>query len=654
MLISRDKEDLPMKMKKVLALGMTAATVFSVLALTGCGGDSAGGDTDFSWWITSTDGNGTYYDAYEDNPAVQWLNQQYWDVENGGLGTEESGTPVRFSFQTPITGSEADNFNTMMSTGEYTDIIDLAYCSDTTPTLINEGVLMDLTDYVKEYMPNYLAYLEKNPEQEALLTHTDEDGNTRYYEIGTIKEENDVPWGGFMYRRDWVVDYAEPTSHVWDWDSAYVKEHGHPAVTPLDEAVGSGNMEGWKVNEVTEFTSSEGENPNEDYSDNVIFPSGTADPLTISDWEWMLEAFQRAIEDKGFSGNADSYGISMYYPGYIATGDLASSFGAGTGMWSKDADQKVYFGGNGDGFRTYLECLNAWNNNGWLDSRFETRASDIFFQINQTGTAQGQVGMWYGLVGRLGTTIRATCADPTDQQRAYVMGCAVPINDVYGTEEQKFITPDAFYQGSRIAGKIAITTAAEDKDLGALLTCLDWFYTPEGAATRSFGLSQEQLDSCEIENNLYEENNIPGAYTLGTDENGNPLYTLNYEDGSDLCNALKPMRLVVGMEYSGAGADIDYTLDRGDAAVTADAKTQWTKYISTASVSDYNAQFTDEQNELYTSLDQTVNDYMAQNVPVMIKEGLDSWDAYVEGLNGLGIDEMTAVYQEIVDELFQK
>ena len=141
---------------------------------------------------------------------------------------------------------------------------------------------------------------------------------------------------------------------------------------------------------------------------------------------------------------------------------------------------------------------------------------------------------------------------------------------------------------------------------------------------------------------------------VGTDENGNPLYTQNYEDGSDLCNALKPMRLVVGMEYSGAGADIDYTLDRGDAAVTADAKTQWTKYISTASVSDYNAQFTDEQNELYTSLDQTVNDYMAQNVPVMIKEGLDSWDAYVEGLNGLGIDEMTAVYQEIVDELFQK
>ena len=50
-------------------------------------------------------------------------------------------------------------------------------------------------------------------------------------------------------------------------------------------AIDSGNLEGWKVNEVTEFTGSQGENPEEDYTDNVIFPSGTDEPLTISEWE---------------------------------------------------------------------------------------------------------------------------------------------------------------------------------------------------------------------------------------------------------------------------------------------------------------------------------------------------------------------------------
>ena len=645
-----------MKMKRVLSVGLVGAMALSTLALTGCGsnsGDGSGGDTNFSWWIYSTDGQGVYYDDYADNPAVQWLNQQYWDVENGGLGTEENGTNVQFSFQAPITGSETDNFNTMMSTGEYTDIIALAVASDTTPALVNEGVLMDLTDYVEEYMPNYVAYLDENPEQKALLTHTDEDGNTRYYEIGGIKEENDVPWGGFMYRRDWVVEYAQPTSHVWDWDSDYVKENGHPAVTPLDAALESGNMEGWKENEVTEFTSSQGENPDEDYTDNVIFPSGTSDPLTISDWEWMMEAFQRAIEDKGFSGNTDAYCISMYYPGYIATGDLVSTFGAGTGMWSKDADQNVYFGGTTDAFRTYLECMNTWNNNGWLDTRFETRASDIFFSINQTGTAQGQVGMWYGTLASLGTAIRVTCADATDQQNAYVMGCAVPINDTYGTADQMYNEPDAFYQGSRIAGRIGITTAAEDKDIAALLTCLDWFYTPEGAAVRSFGLSQEQIDSADIENNLYEEYGIEGgAYTLTEGEDGKPLYTLNYDGSSDITNALKVTRMTVGMEYTGAGADIDYTLDTGDTKVVTDAKTQWTKYTSTASVSDYNGQFDDDQNQTYSDLNQTASDYMAQNIPNLIKNGLDGWDSYVEGLESLGIGDMTEIYQSIIDEMF--
>ena len=269
-----------------------------------------------------------------------------------------------------------------------------------------------------------------------------------------------MPWGGYMYRRDWIVDYAQPTSHVWDWDSAYVQENGHPAVTPLEDAIASGNMEGWKENEVTEFTSSEGEDPRNDYTDNVIFPSGTSDPLTISDWEWMMEAFARAIEDKGFSGNTDAYCTTVSYGGFFGTGELVSSFGGGSGIWSKDADQNVYFSGTTDNFRTYLECLNTWYNNGWMDTRFETRASDMFFSINQTGTAQGMVGLFYGTNASLGDTIRVTCADPTDQQRAYVMPCSVPINDVHGTDAQKYVTPDAFYQGTRISGRIGIGSAS--------------------------------------------------------------------------------------------------------------------------------------------------------------------------------------------------
>ncbi len=646
-----------MKMKRVLSVGLVGAMALSTLALTGCGSNSSdGGDNTVSWWITMTDGNGVYYDDYEDNPAVEWLNQQYWDTENGGLGTKEDGTPLKFTFQVPISGSETDNFNTMMSTGEYTDIIDLAMSTDTAATMVDEGTLLDITDYVEKYMPHYIEYLDKNPEQKALLTHEDENGDTRYYEIGAIKEENDVPWGGYMYRRDWLVEYAQPTAYVWDWDSDYVKENGHPAVTPLEEAQASGNMEGWKANEVTEFTSSEGEDPKNDYTDNVIFPSGTSDPLTISDWEWMLDAFKKAIDDKGFSGNTDAYCTTVYYPGFFGMGDLVSSFGGGTGVWSKDADQNVYFSGTSDNFKTYLECLNTWYNNGWMDTRFETRASDMFFSINQTGTAQGQVGLFYGTAASLGDAIRVTCADSEDQQKAYVMPCAVPINDKYGTDEQKYKEPDAFYQGSRIAGRIGITEALEDKSedtIAALFTFLDWMYTREGALTRSIGLSQEQIDSVDLENNLYEEYGIEGgAYDVSENEDGKTVYTFHYDTSGDIGNALKFTRMVVGAELTGAGADIDYVFDKGESKVHQLATEQWTKYTSTASLYDYNNQFTTEQNDIYSDINQSVNDYMNQNTPNLIKNGLDGWDAYVEGINALHPEELTEVYQEVMDSLF--
>ena len=48
-----------MKMKRVLSAGLIGAMALSTLAFTGCGsnsGDGSGGDTNFSWWIYSTDG----------------------------------------------------------------------------------------------------------------------------------------------------------------------------------------------------------------------------------------------------------------------------------------------------------------------------------------------------------------------------------------------------------------------------------------------------------------------------------------------------------------------------------------------------------------------------------------------------------------------
>ena len=646
-----------MKAKRLLSMGLAAAVCVGTLGLAGCGSkgsDSA--ENTFSWWLYTDDGAGTYYNSFEDNPSVQWLNQQYWDTENHTLGTADNGSELHFTFQTPIEGSEQDNFNTMIGTGEYTDLLDMSLIADPMG-FYDDGVIMEITDYVEKYMPDYVAYLDANPSLKSQVSRTDEDGTTHYYYVANILDGPELPWGGFVYRRDWVVEYAEPTDYVWDWDSDYVKENGHPEVTPLEKAKEQNNLNGWKQNEVTEFTANQGEDPNNTYTDNVIFPSGTSDPLTISDWEWMFEAFTKAIDEKGFSNDSDAYAVSMYYPGYITTGDLVSSFGGGGGYWSVDEDNQVYFSGASDNFRTYLDCLHNWYEQGWLDEVFETRTGDAFYMVNMNGTNMGKVGLWYGLTGTIGTTIRATCEDPTDQQNAFVMACASPINDVYGTADQMYKDPDTFYQGSRVAGGVALTDKCEsrsEEELAALFTYFNWMFTEVGSDFHTFGLNADQLASADLDDNLYEEYGMDAAYTKTTDESGNVVYTSLIDTSLD-GNAFTAARMAGGLTKTGVGENIGYSIDRGYSNITEQGTNEWARYESIGAVSTYTDDIMDgEDRDAWDKAYNDIYQWWGTVLPTMIKDGVtdESWNSMVDKLrNDFNIDQVTEIAQKYIDEI---
>jgi hypothetical protein len=651
--------------KRIFAMGLVA--VMSVTLLAGCGGKAnsddkgeaenggniesdvedefAGKSTDFTWWINSMDDYGQYYEKYEDNPAVQFINQQYWNVKDGGIGTEETGRKLNFSYLVPITGSEADNFNTMIGTGEYPEILDLARSSESPQAMHENGVLMDITEYVEKYMPNYMAYLDANPQLKPLVQVADDEGKVHYYAIYSIADGPEDPWQGTCYRRDWVVKYAKPTEYVWDWESDYVKENGHPAVTPLERAVKEKNMEGWKKNEVTSFESDEGTDPAEDYTDNVIFPSGTKDPLTISDWEWMFEAFDKAIDERGWADDSGAYGISIQYYGYSQLGDLTSSFGGGTGTYYVK-DGVVSYDGASENFKTYLECMQAWYQNGWLDPSFNTRANDIFFQIDSAGVNQGKVGMWCGIASTLGAGIRPSCLDASDQKDAYVMGAPLPINDMYGSEEQMYVEPDAMFQASRQGSPIGITHKAEDKDLAALFTYLDWTYTDEGARVIRFGLTEEQIASAKLEPNLYAEYDVKTAYTESTDEAGKMVIHTTVGDSDTLFGALMAHRMDVGVKLTGNSGE--YAIEKGNPAVSENAMEQWVKYLNTGNVMDYAGLLTAEESDVYSKINTQGTDYQSQNVPNVIK-GTESWEDYVKGLESIDTDTAVELLQKYVD-----
>jgi hypothetical protein len=362
----------------------------------------------------------------------------------------------------------------------------------------------------------------------------------------------------------------------------------------------------------------------------------------------MFDFFAEAIEQEGFANNSNAYVTTLYYLGYMQTGDLVSSFGGGGPMWYVDEGQ-ANFGGTSDNFKTYLEAMNNWQKKGWLDEQFETRGSDMFFQINRTGVAQGMVGMFIGGIGYLGTTIRSTATNSTAQANAMVYGAPLPVNDVYGDESNKFVEPDTFYSQNILRAPTGFTTLAEGKDLETLFTMINWLYTTEGSLLNSFGLSAEQYASMEFEPDLYAEYGLDRAYDIIENSDDSITYETLVAQSDELGNAVKLNRISTSISFYGKTGE--YTIDFGHNKITAHAIDLWTQYENTGYILDYNTLFNDDQSSLYSKTNTYINDTMGVEIPRLIKNGLSGWDLYVSKVNKYGPARVSQAYQEILDKI---
>ena len=168
-----------MKLKKRI-LPLALAGLMTMSCLAGCGGassDSAAennADTSSSTAAGSETSTGEPVEAtYPLRDETATISIYMKDPSNGAVGdwSEMKGMKaaaeklgVEIEFITPAVGSEADQFNLMIASGEYPDVILWDY--RTTPMSLNEmvdaGVLIDADSYIRQYAPNYLKVLEEN------------------------------------------------------------------------------------------------------------------------------------------------------------------------------------------------------------------------------------------------------------------------------------------------------------------------------------------------------------------------------------------------------------------------------------------------------------------------------------------------------------
>ena len=431
-------------MKGLKRLAVSAVAGMAALAMTGCGGSgSASEDHTYSVWLYNGQ-DASYYTDYAENPTIQYLMSKTWG---------ENEDTIKLEFQVPPAGRQQENYETMVATGDFPTLMQ-GSVADAPPRMLESEMIVDITDLVKEYMPNYYNRIQTNETLKSKAVFNI-DGEEKILSINVANEDYGYYFSGNMYRRDWIVKYGKNPQTGAAFTGGYT-----------DEA----DVDSWV--------------------DDVVFPSGGTEPVYISDWEWMFEIFTEAMADLNIT---DSYCTSIYYPGYMWSGGLCSCFGEPIPIWYKGSDDVVRFGGDSESMRAYLQCLNNWYEKGWLDQDFNERTADIFYATDDTNKRLGKVGMWIGTQAELGG--RLDMHDGGLTEGIYVAGCAWPINDVYGDDSCKNVEPWATQAGTSLVGTgFLVMEGAQEKDLGPLLSMLDYLYSDEGAVVRTLGATPAQME----------------------------------------------------------------------------------------------------------------------------------------------------------------
>lgn len=210
--------------KRVLCLAMAVA-----LMMSGCGafGVSQALAEEATAYPLDTDVTLTYWREIPSNVQPNFNNLN--ETEIAKQWRENTG--VTLEFLHPAVGQGKEQFNLMIAGGDYPDIWYYSWNEASTYSggpekAIEDGVILDLTDLINEYAPNFKAYMEANPELDKQV-RTD---SGKYYGFPCFKErEEATTTQGPMIRKDLLdkLDLEVPeTIDEWHTVLTAFKENG--------------------------------------------------------------------------------------------------------------------------------------------------------------------------------------------------------------------------------------------------------------------------------------------------------------------------------------------------------------------------------------------------------------------------------------------
>ncbi len=190
-----------LKHKKLLSL--VAVLLSSACLLAGCGGPAKQSG---AAPITYAEGNGGYPMVCEDQLTL-WsptLNNEDLNESPLGLAWQEQ-TGVKIKYEQPV-GSGLEPLNTLLASGQLPDIMvtDFASAPGGVQKMVDDGVIIELDDYIDAYAPNFKKFLEENPDVDKQIKS--DDGH--YYFFPFVRgDERLTASQGLVLRKD-MLDKA--------------------------------------------------------------------------------------------------------------------------------------------------------------------------------------------------------------------------------------------------------------------------------------------------------------------------------------------------------------------------------------------------------------------------------------------------------------
>ena len=137
----------------------------------------------------------------------------------------EELTNVHIEWIIPASGSEQEQLNLMFSSGELADLMFISpgMCEygDGLDAAVEDGYFLDLTEYLPQYAPNYLAAVNASSETIQKGVKTDQG---RYVLMPTLMQEEQPPFMGYVVRQDWLDDLGLDTPVTYDdWENMLTK-----------------------------------------------------------------------------------------------------------------------------------------------------------------------------------------------------------------------------------------------------------------------------------------------------------------------------------------------------------------------------------------------------------------------------------------------